>query len=128
MNYQQYILEIGFGVDLHGGDETKAAERAVRDAISRVSMVGLGSLFKAKGFKEVEKALLVDVTISAPNPERVDGKAVLKMLPEGRRRIRVVKGGAVFPTEDTPEESKTHNVIIAACIIVVLVDLDMLKT
>lgn len=127
MSYRQYILEIGIGVDLHGGDETKAAERAVKDAISRVSMVGLGKLFKVNSFKEIEEALLVDVTISTPNPERVDAEAVLKTLPEGRGRIRVVKGGALYPTDDTPEESRTHRVVVSICIIVVLINLDVLK-
>ena len=45
MDYRRYLLEVGTGIDLHGRDETKAAQRAVKDAISHSSMVGLGSRF-----------------------------------------------------------------------------------
>jgi len=127
MNYRRYLVEVGTGVDLHGMDETKAAQRAVKDAISHSSMVGLGSLFKFENFSEMEDALMVDVTVAAPNPEKVDGEAVLSTLPEGRRRIKVVKGGFQFPTEDTAAEAKTHGIVMVNACIVVLVDVDKAK-
>jgi uncharacterized protein (TIGR02058 family) len=127
MDYRRYLVELGTGVDLHGMDETKAAQRAVKDAISHSSMVGLGSLFKFEKFSEMEDALMVDVTIAAPNPEKVDGEAVLSTLPEGKRRIKVVKGGLQFPTEDTAAEAKTHGIVIVNACIVVLVDVDKAK-
>jgi uncharacterized protein (TIGR02058 family) len=127
MDYRRYLVEVGTGVDLHGMDETKAAQRAVKDAISHSSMVGLGSLFKFEKFSEMEDALMVDVTIAAPNPEKVDGEAVLSTLPEGKRRIKVVKGGLQFPTEDTAAEAKTHGIVIVNACIVVLVDVDKAK-
>jgi uncharacterized protein (TIGR02058 family) len=127
MDYRRYLVEVGTGVDLHGMDETKSAQRAVKDAISHSSMVGLGSLFKFEKFSEMEDALMVDVTIAAPNPEKVDGEAVLNTLPEGKRRIKVVKGGLQFPTEDTAAEAKTHGIVIVNACIVVLVDVDKAK-
>jgi len=127
MDYRKYLLEVGTGVDLHGMDETKAAQRAVKDAISHSSMVGLGGLFKFDKFSEMEEALMVDVTVAAPNPEKVDGEAVLSILPEGRRRIKVVKGGLKFPTEETAAEAKTHGVVVANACIVVLIDVDRAK-
>ncbi|MFH2109734.1 MAG: Lin0512 family protein [Candidatus Bathyarchaeota archaeon] len=127
MDYRRYLVEVGTGVDLHGMDETKAAQRAVKDAISHSSMVGLGSLFKFEKFSEMEDALMVDVTVAAPNPEKVDGEAVLSILPEGRRRIKVVKGGLQFPTEDTAAEAKTHGIVMVNACIVVLVDMDKAK-
>ena len=92
MDYRPYLVEVGTGIDLHGRDETKAAQRAVKDAISHSSMVGLSQLFKVKSFAELEEALMVDVTIATPNPEKVDGEAVLNILPEGKRRITVIEG------------------------------------
>ena len=74
MNYRRYLLEVGTGIDLHGKDETKAAQRAVKDAISHSSMIGLGQLFKIDSFEELEDALLVDVTVATPNPDEVDGE------------------------------------------------------
>ncbi len=124
MDYRRYLVEIGTGVDLHGEDATKAAQRAVKDAISHSSMVGLGQLFKIKNFSEIEEALMVDVTIAAPDPSKVDGEAVLSTLPEGKRRISVVKGGFRFPAEATKDEAKTHPILMVNAVIVVLVDVD----
>ena len=124
MDYRRYLVEIGTGVDLHGEDATKAAQRAVKDAISHSSMIGLGQLFKIKNFSEIEEALMVDVTIAAPDPSKVDGEAVLGTLPEGKRRINVVNGGLRFPADSTKDEAKTHSILMVNAVIVVLVDVD----
>ena len=127
MDYRRYIVEFGTGVDLHGEDETKAAQKAVKDAISHCSMVGLGQLFKIGSFAELEEALMVDVTIATPNPEKIDGDKVLEILPEGKRRISVVKGGIRFPTDTTADEAKTHGLVMVNAVIVVLVDVDKVE-
>jgi len=127
MNYRRYILELGTGIDLHGEDETKACQRAVRNAIEWHSMVGLGQLFKIKSWKEMNEALLVDVTVATPHPEKVNKEQVLTVLPEGRKQITVVQGGLRFPTPETSELSKTHGVIVAVAAITVLVDLDKVE-
>jgi uncharacterized protein (TIGR02058 family) len=127
LNYQKYILELGTGVDLHGGDETKAASKAVKDAVSHSSMVGLGSLFKIESFKQMSDALMVDVTIATPNPEKVDGEAVLKTLPEGNRRINVIKGGMQWPDPSTIPDAKSHGIVMANAVIMVLIDADKLE-
>jgi uncharacterized protein (TIGR02058 family) len=88
------IVELGTGVDLHGGDCTKAARRAVEDAIHRGSLLYLGDAVKAG----VRPKMYVDVTIAAPNPEAVDGEAVLQALPFGEKTIRVVAGGMEVET------------------------------
>jgi len=127
MDYRRYLVEVGTGIDLHGEDETKAAQRAVKDAISHSSMVGLGQLFKIGSFAELEEALMVDVTIATPNPEKVDGEAVLGILPEGKRRITVVEGGMRFPVDSTADEASTHGIVMANAVIVVLVDVDKVQ-
>ena len=127
MDYRKYILELGTGVDLHGEDETKAAQRAVKDAISHSSMVGLGQLFKIGSFKEMSDALMVDVTVATPNPGKIDGDAVLGILPEGNRRINVVKGGMRWPAESTADEARSHGIVMANAVIMVLVDADKLE-
>ena len=124
MDYRRYLVEAGTGIDLHGRDETKAAQRAVKDAISHSSMVGLSQLFKVENFTELEEALMVDVTIATPDPEKVDGEAVLSILPEGNRRITVVEGGMDFPTV---EEARTHGIVMANAMIVVLVDVEKVE-
>lgn len=127
MDYRRYIVELGSGVDLHGEDETKAAQKAVKDAISHCSMIGLGQLFKIGSFAELEDALMVDVTVATPNPEKVDGDKVLEILPEGKRRINIVKGGIRFPTETTSDEAKTHGLVMVNAVIVVLIDVDKVE-
>lgn len=127
MDYRRYLVEIGTGVDLHGEDATKAAQRAVKDAISHSSMIGLGQLFKIKDFSDMEEALMVDVTIAAPDPAKVNGEAVLSTLPEGKRRISVVKGGMKFPAETTKDDAKTHPILMVNAVIVVLVDVDKVQ-
>jgi uncharacterized protein (TIGR02058 family) len=126
-DYRRYLLELGTGVDLHGKDETKAAQRAVKDTISHSSMIGLGALFKIDSFAELEDALMVDVTIAAPNPDSVDGEAVLGVLPEGKRRINVIKGGMMWPSEDTEADAKSHTVVMVNAIIVVLIDVEKVE-
>ncbi len=126
-DYRKYLMENGTGVDLHGKDETKAAQKAVKDAISHSSMIGLGSLFKIGSFKELEEALMVDVTIATPNPDKVDGEAVLSVLPEGARRINIIKGGMIWPPENISPDAKSHEVVIANAVIIVLVDVDKVE-
>ena len=126
-DYRKYLLENGTGVDLHGKDETKAAQRAVKEAISHSSMIGLGALFKIGSFAELEDALMVDVTIATPTPDSVDGEAVLGVLPEGKRRINIIKGGMMWPAEDTEEDAKSHAVVMVNAIIVVLIDVEKVE-
>ena len=126
-DYRKYLLENGTGVDLHGKDETKAAQKAIKDAISHSSMIGLGSLFKIASFAELEEALMVDVTIATPNPEKVDGEAVLSVLPEGKRRINIIKGGMIWPPENIDEAAKSHEVVMVNAIIVVLIDVEKVE-
>ncbi len=81
------VTEMGMGVDVHGLDYTKAAQRAVFDAIHHSSL----------GFQRLlgktADDLRVDVTIGVPKPDQVDGQAVLATLPHGSGYINVVQGG-----------------------------------
>ena len=120
-------MEQGTGVDLHGKDETKAAQKAVKDAISHSSMIGLGQLFVINSFAELEDALMVDVTIATPNPDTVDGDAVLGVLPEGNRRINIIKGGMMWPAKNTHPDAVSHEVVMANALIIVLVDVEKLE-
>ncbi len=89
MPLKRMILEIGMGNDLHGGDYTKAAKRAVDDAIHHGSLLYFGEVMK----QGVRPKMYVDVTIAAPKPDAVDGDAVLGALPFGEKTIKVVAGG-----------------------------------
>ena len=87
MTRRRCITEMGMGVDVHGKDATKAAKRAVSDAI-RHSSLGFVRLFG-----KTPHDMFVDVTIGVPNPEAVDTSAVAKELPYGTVTVKAVKGG-----------------------------------
>src|SRR5215207_7538544 len=91
MPLKRVILEMGAGNDLHGGDYTKAALRAVQDALHHSSLSFVSSL----GLDS--KTMQVEVTIGVQKPEAVDANAVKASLPRGQVTVKVVKGGLDVP-------------------------------
>ncbi len=111
MALKRCILEMGMGVDLHGRDYTKAAERAVRDALWHNSL-GFASVVG----QSVED-MYVEVTIGVPNPEAVNVNRVLEVLPHGHKQIKAVQGGL-----EIPNESNSDATVIANAAVVVTLD------
>ncbi|EDZ48319.1 conserved hypothetical protein [Rhodobacterales bacterium Y4I] len=105
MSEKRIILEMGTGNDLYGQDYTKAARRAVQDALHHSSI----TLFAKLGMDHSE--MRVEVTIGVQQPEAVDCELVARDLPRGRARVRAVKGG--LDVEDAVEGSR-HVVATAA--------------
>lgn len=95
---KRLILEMGIGTDLYGGDYTKAACRAVRDAIGHSSI----SLFRSCGMNH--RDMLVKVTIGVQDPSQVDADTVAASLPRGNPQVEVVHGGLNIadPEQDGP--------------------------
>lgn len=93
MNGKRAILELGTGNDLHGGDYTKAAVRAVQDALHHSSLSFIRTLGVDKD------RLVVNVTIGVQAPERVDTAKVKASLPVGIVTVTAVKGGLDVPDE-----------------------------
>ncbi|MBY8977806.1 Lin0512 family protein [Rhodobacteraceae bacterium NNCM2] len=87
MSSQRVIIEMGTGNDLYGEDYTKAAIRAVEDAIRHSSL----PLFESLDLSHDE--MFVQVTIGAQRPDMVDVEAVNAYLPRGSAQTTVVKGG-----------------------------------
>ena len=87
MALHRAILEMGAGNDLHGGDYTKAAIRAVEDALHHSSL----TFIRALGIDK--DTLQVDVTIGVQKPDEVDTEKVKGSLPVGKVSVRAVKGG-----------------------------------
>ena len=87
MALHRAILEMGAGNDLHGGDYTKAAIRAVEDALHHSSL----TFIRALGIDK--DTLRVDVTIGVQKPDEVDTEKVKGSLPVGKVSVRAVKGG-----------------------------------
>lgn len=81
------ILECGSGNDLYGQDYTKAACRAVQDALHHSSIL----LFKSLGIDH--RTMRVQVTIGVQRPELVDTAVVVAELPRGYAQVEAVFGG-----------------------------------
>ena len=87
MALKKVALEIGMGTDIRGGDYTKAAVRALRDALWH------NSLNVADAIGKPVDSMQVEVLIGVPKPEQVDMAEVLKVLPHGTGTVKVFEGG-----------------------------------
>jgi uncharacterized protein (TIGR02058 family) len=114
MPSKRVILELGTGNDLHGGDYTKAALRAVQDALHHSSL----SLIRSLGLDS--KTMLVEVTIGVQQPDRVDAERVRASLPHGKATVKVVKGGL-----DVPDETSGDVAVIASAAVSVRFEQDL---
>ena len=112
MALKRIILEMGTGNDLHGSDYTKAALRAVQDALHHSSL----SVMRTLGLNASK--LHVEVTIGVQQPGRVDATVVKASLPRGTVTVKVVKGGL-----DVPAEGGHDAIVIASAAIAARIDL-----
>ena len=87
MTLKRVAIEIGMGTDIRGADYTKAAVRALRDALWH------NSLNVADAVGKPVDSMVVEVLIGVPKPELVDKAEVLKVLPHGSGTVTVFEGG-----------------------------------
>lgn len=101
MAERRIILEMGSGNDLYGCDYTKAACRAVQDALHHSSIV----LFKSLGYDH--RDMRVQVTIGVQKPDQVDIAKVCAELPRGRAEVTAVLGDSMctMPSRTAPTSS-----------------------
>ena len=86
------FIELGMGADLRGTDATKAACRAVRNAIGHNLLPGIYGLLKGGGHMVVHARLAVPTAA-----ETVDIAMVRKEFPAGEVTIEIVAGGMLTP-------------------------------
>jgi len=101
------ILEMGTGNDLHGCDYTKAAIRAVQDALHHSSLSFIRSLNVDRDSIDVE------VTIGVQRPDAVDVDAVKASLPVGNVAVKAVKGGLDVPDPDNKDPAVIASAAVA---------------
>ena len=110
MTKKRMVLEIGMGTDIRGAEPTKAACRAVRDALWH------NSLPIAPALGHPVEAMIVDIHIGVPRPELVNKAEVLAVLPYGKGSVTVVEGGL-----EIANDAGTSSTMIAnACVVVSL--------
>ena len=93
MAWTRMVLESGMGTDIRGTEPTKAAVRALRAALWH------NSLSIANAIGQDTDAMRVEVKIGVPNPEKVDTREVLGVLPHGTGTCDVVEGGLKIPND-----------------------------
>ena len=81
------VIEMGMGTSLRAGDYTRAAVRAVEDALWRNSI----SFSEAFGFDKSD--MLIDMHIGVQKPDLVNADMVRAVLPYGHATVDIVEGG-----------------------------------
>jgi uncharacterized protein (TIGR02058 family) len=111
MAMKRMALGFGMGTDVRATDYTKAAVRALRDALWH------NSLGVAAALDMPTDSMVVEVLIGVPKPELVDGAAVLVVLPHGIGTVRVVEGGL-----EIANDAGTGSTVIANAAAIVRLD------
>ena len=93
MALNRYVTEMGMGADGHGRDYTKAAKRAVSDAIRHSSL----NFFRALGKSPDDMKITVRIGVAEPN--EVDTQSVAAELPYGSVNVVCVVGGLDVPAD-----------------------------
>jgi uncharacterized protein (TIGR02058 family) len=111
MALKRMVVEMGMGTDLQGQDYTKAAVRALKDALWHNAL----SIAPAFGFEREQ--MIIEVSIGVAKPGQVDTDAVKAVLPYGQATVEVVEGGL-----DILSDCKTKTTVVANAAVVVYLD------
>jgi uncharacterized protein (TIGR02058 family) len=106
-------LELGMGTSLRRHDYTKAACRAVADALWHNSL----NLAEAFGFEKSD--MIIDVEIGVQRPQEVDVDAVKAIFPYGSATIKVAEGGL-----DIDKPDGQGRTIVANAAVIVYFDME----
>ena len=111
----RYVTEMGMGTDVHGRDYTKAARRAVSDAIRHSSL----NFFQALGKSPNE--MKITARIGVAEPDQIDKAAVAAELPYGEVSVQCVVGGLDVPAAEDPNGNQPGSdaIVIANAAIIV---------
>lgn len=109
MALKRYVTEMGMGVDVHGGDYTKAAKRAVSDAIRHSSLNFFPHI------EHTREAMQLQVKLGAAKPELIDLDAVAKEFPYGNVSITPEVGGLNVLAENGEDLMVIVNAAVLVC-------------
>lgn len=95
MTLKRFATEFGMGVDLRGQDYTKAAIRAVKDALYR------NSLTVAPALGKDPSEMIVKCVVGVAKPDMVDTAEVAQIFPYGDIEVTAEIGGLDQGKSDT---------------------------
>lgn len=108
MALKRMALEMGQGTDIRGADSTKAAERAVRDALWR------NNLQIADALGQPRENMDIVVRIGAPRADTIDKDAVAAVFPYGKVEVICEEGGL----EVTNPSREDSTLLVHAAVVV----------
>ncbi len=108
---QRFIIEMGTGNDQYGQDYTKAAARAIEDAIRHSSI----PMFDTLGVDHAK--MIVQVTVGVQKPDSVDCKSLADNLPRGSATVKAVLGGL-----DVTNPDSGNTVVVASAAVEAFLD------
>ncbi|MDR2492132.1 MAG: Lin0512 family protein [Coriobacteriales bacterium] len=109
-----FVVEFGIGMDFHGQDVNKAAQKAVRDAVSKSCLCGLVELCE---LKNMDEQVEIRVTVAASDPSAVVAEDIAAILPIGKVVVNAVKGGLTVPgikLEQLGDKDETIEAVLVA--------------
>lgn len=109
MAVTRYLTEMGMGVDVHGQDYTKAACRAVSDALRHSSL----NFFSALGKSHEDMRITVKIAVS--EPEELDVQRIAAEIPYGRVTVEPCEGGLNIDSETGTDPIVVANAGIIVC-------------
>ena len=109
MSLIRYVTEMGMGVDVHGVDYTKAARRAVSDAIRHSSL----NFFRATNKSPDD--MQITIKLGCGDPAAIDHAAVGAELPYGSVTVETEIGGLDIPADVGTDLMVIVNAAILVC-------------
>jgi len=123
MAKKKVAMELGMGTSLRRQDYTKAAVRALQDALWHNSL----TMADAFGFSRDD--MIIEVEVGVQKPDAVDIAAVKAVLPYGQATVRVVHGGLDIAKPATPgRAADTDKTVIANVAVNVFFDMQASDT
>lgn len=121
MAFLRYLIEIGQGVDMHGGDNTNAALKALKDATHHCCMAGIHDIFHlTPGDGNV---IHVKADIYAPNPDSIDKKPLMDYLSAYSVDLNLFKGGALAQGLYMPSMGEGDHITVVIAVLTVYIDI-----
>ncbi|AIS58895.1 Lin0512 family protein [Listeria ivanovii] len=100
------FIQTGFGVDVHGQSITKAAERAVRNAIFTNSMPGIRSQLPENRLEN----MVVNIKLALPcDADKLDEEVIRAIIPYGTVTIETMTGGMLTTSGIFLEDKEDKN-------------------
>ncbi|MBX0359134.1 Lin0512 family protein [Halobacillus faecis] len=103
---QLMFIQTGMGTDVHGQNVTKAAVRAIKNAIHTNSMPGIRSVLPEQSLDNMK----INVKLALPcDFDQLDHEEVKKAIPYGEVNIEVMEGGMLTTSGIVLEEKEDKN-------------------